>query len=258
MTGLRPGDRVVNRSRSRCELLLHVRHRTADPVREPPGHRRGAWAPFVRLHPPVRARSPAARPSTCACREPRYGPIGAGGAGRRPPRSILRRPQHTAWQAVTTAPPPGRQRPRCSTRRSATWPAGSPRSRAPDGCSAWTSCRAAATVRQGAWRTYDLRSFDSEGRLVAAIQNETDGRGPDAVIDAVGTRAHGGSRKLVQQARAVMPRAIGGKLAGRFSVDRLAALYTAIDLVRRGGTISLSGVYSMARPDADAHDVRQA
>jgi threonine dehydrogenase-like Zn-dependent dehydrogenase len=32
-------------------------------------------------------------------------------------------------------------------------------------------------------------------------------------------------------------------------VDRLAALYTAIDVVRRGGTISLSGVYGgMADP----------
>jgi threonine dehydrogenase-like Zn-dependent dehydrogenase len=98
--------------------------------------------------------------------------------------------------------------------------------------------------------TYDLRSFDGEKELVAAIQDETDGRGPDAVIDAVGTEAHGGATaKLVQQAAAVMPRAIGGKLAERFSVDRLAALYTAIDLVRRGGTISLSGVYGgMADP----------
>ncbi|MGX1116308.1 threonine dehydrogenase-like Zn-dependent dehydrogenase [Streptomyces ambofaciens] len=70
------------------------------------------------------------------------------------------------------------------------------------------------------------------------------------MIDAVGTEAHGGAvAKLVQQAAAVIPRAIGGPLAERFSVDRLAALYTAIDLVRRGGTISLSGVYGgMADP----------
>lgn len=55
--------------------------------------------------------------------------------------------------------------------------------------------------------------------------------------------------KLVQQTAAVLPRAIGGPLAERFSIDRLAALYTAIDLVRRGGTISLSGVYGgMADP----------
>ncbi|PZT71017.1 glutathione-dependent formaldehyde dehydrogenase [Streptomyces sp. SW4] len=93
-------------------------------------------------------------------------------------------------------------------------------------------------------QTYDLRSFDREKELVAAIQDETDGRGPDAVIDAVGTEAHGSAAaKLVQQGAALLPRKIGGPLAERFSVDRLAALYTAIELVRRGGTISLSGVY---------------
>ncbi|MBQ1092722.1 zinc-dependent alcohol dehydrogenase [Streptomyces sp. B93] len=93
-------------------------------------------------------------------------------------------------------------------------------------------------------QTYDLRSFDKEKELVAAIQDETDGRGPDAVIDAVGTEAHGSAAaRLAQQATSVMPRAVSGRLAERISIDRLAALYLAIDLVRRGGTISLSGVY---------------
>ncbi|MFJ8046680.1 zinc-dependent alcohol dehydrogenase [Streptomyces luteogriseus] len=98
--------------------------------------------------------------------------------------------------------------------------------------------------------TFDLRSFDDEKELVAAIQDRTDGRGPDAVIDAVGTEAHGSAAaRLVQNAAAILPRKIGAPIAERFSVDRLAALYTAIDLVRRGGTISLSGVYGgMADP----------
>ncbi|MEU5179258.1 zinc-dependent alcohol dehydrogenase [Streptomyces longwoodensis] len=98
--------------------------------------------------------------------------------------------------------------------------------------------------------TFDLRSFDSEKELVEAIRDETDGRGPDAVIDAVGTEAHGSAiAKLVQNAAAVMPRKLSGPMAERFSVDRLAALYTAIELVRRGGTLSLSGVYGgMADP----------
>ncbi|MFF8352442.1 zinc-dependent alcohol dehydrogenase [Streptomyces chartreusis] len=92
--------------------------------------------------------------------------------------------------------------------------------------------------------TFDLRSFDDEKELVAAIRDRTDGRGPDAVIDAVGTEAHGSAAaRLAQQASALLPRKLGAPLAERFSVDRLAALYTAIDLVRRGGTISLSGVY---------------
>jgi threonine dehydrogenase-like Zn-dependent dehydrogenase len=105
-------------------------------------------------------------------------------------------------------------------------------------------------ARERGVETYDLRSFDDEKELVAAIRDATDGRGPDAVIDAVGTEAHGSAAaKLAQSASAMLPRKIGGPFAERFSVDRLAALHTAIDLVRRGGTISLSGVYGgMADP----------
>ncbi|NUP16521.1 MAG: glutathione-dependent formaldehyde dehydrogenase [Streptomyces sp.] len=99
-------------------------------------------------------------------------------------------------------------------------------------------------ARERGVETYDLRSFHDEKELVAAIRDETDGRGPDAVIDAVGTEAHGSAAaRLAQQASAMLPRRLGAPLAERFSVDRLAALHTAIDLVRRGGTISLSGVY---------------
>ncbi|MFI6934769.1 zinc-dependent alcohol dehydrogenase [Streptomyces sp. NPDC050287] len=99
-------------------------------------------------------------------------------------------------------------------------------------------------ARRRGVETYDLRSFDNEKELVQAIRDETDGRGPDAVIDAVGTEAHGSAAaKLAQQASALLPRKISGPFAERFSVDRLAALYTAIELVRRGGTISLSGIY---------------
>lgn len=98
--------------------------------------------------------------------------------------------------------------------------------------------------------TFDLRSFDDEKELVEAIRDQTDSRGPDAVIDAVGTEAHGSAAaRMVQNASALLPRKISGPMAERFSVDRLAALYTAIELVRRGGTISLSGVYGgMADP----------
>ncbi|MEU4485261.1 zinc-dependent alcohol dehydrogenase [Streptomyces purpurascens] len=92
--------------------------------------------------------------------------------------------------------------------------------------------------------TYDLRSFDDEKELVAAIRDETDGRGPDAVIDAVGTEAHGSAAaRMVQNASSILPRKLSGPLAERFSIDRLTALHTAIDLVRRGGTLSLSGIY---------------
>lgn len=109
--------------------------------------------------------------------------------------------------------------------------------------------RLARAQRRGV-ETYDLRAFDDEKALVHAIRDVTGGRGPDAVIDAVGTEAHGShAAKLAQTATALMPRKLSGPLAERFSIDRLGALYTAIDLVRRGGTISLSGVYGgMADP----------
>ncbi|WP_189788230.1 zinc-dependent alcohol dehydrogenase [Streptomyces capitiformicae] len=91
---------------------------------------------------------------------------------------------------------------------------------------------------------YDLRDFDSQKELVTALQDRTAGRGPDAVIDAVGTEAHGSAAaRLAQTATGLLPRAIGARFAEHLSVDRLAALHTAIDLVRRGGTISISGVY---------------
>ncbi|WP_435642696.1 zinc-dependent alcohol dehydrogenase [Streptomyces sp. H49] len=109
--------------------------------------------------------------------------------------------------------------------------------------------RLARANRRGV-KTYDLRAFDDEKTLIHAIQEATGGRGPDAVIDAVGTEAHGSAAaKLAQQATALLPRKISAPFAERFSVDRLGALYMAIDLVRRGGTISLSGVYGgMADP----------
>lgn len=103
--------------------------------------------------------------------------------------------------------------------------------------------RLARAGRDGV-ETYDLRAFDDEKALVHAIRDETGGRGPDAVIDAVGTEAHGSAAaKLAQTATGLLPRKISAPLAERFSIDRLSALYMAIDLVRRGGTISLSGVY---------------
>ncbi|MEV6117044.1 zinc-dependent alcohol dehydrogenase [Streptomyces sp. NPDC052109] len=103
--------------------------------------------------------------------------------------------------------------------------------------------RLARADRDGV-ETYDLRAFDDEKALVNAVRDETGGRGPDAVIDAVGTEAHGSAAaKLAQTATGLLPRKLSGPLAERFSIDRLGALYMAIDLVRRGGTISLSGVY---------------
>ena len=89
--------------------------------------------------------------------------------------------------------------------------------------------------------TLDLREVDD---VRQAVLDLTDGRGPDAVVDAVGMEAHGSPvTKLVQQMAGLLPDAVAEKVFENAGVDRLGALYLAIDLVRRGGTISLSGVY---------------
>lgn len=89
--------------------------------------------------------------------------------------------------------------------------------------------------------TIDLREASDLGEV---IRDRTDGRGTDAVIDAVGMEAHGsGGAKAVQQLSSLLPDAVAGPLISKAGIDRLAALYSAIDIVRRGGTISIIGVY---------------
>lgn len=79
------------------------------------------------------------------------------------------------------------------------------------------------------------------------VREMTGGRGPDSVIDAVGMEAHGApGAKIAQRLASLLPDAIGQPMMEKAGVDRLTALHTAIDLVRRGGTISLSGVYGGA------------
>ncbi|MEH0417001.1 alcohol dehydrogenase catalytic domain-containing protein [Streptomyces sp. B21-083] len=91
----------------------------------------------------------------------------------------------------------------------------------------------------------DLRRHKKD--LGDAVRELTDGRGTDAVIDAVGMEAHGTQvAKTVQWATALLPDALAQPLMEKAGVDRLGALYAAIDLVRRGGTVSLSGVYGGA------------
>jgi threonine dehydrogenase-like Zn-dependent dehydrogenase len=81
-----------------------------------------------------------------------------------------------------------------------------------------------------------------------AIRELTDGRGADAVIDAVGMEAHGSKvATMAQTAVGVLPKRLAAPLTERAGVDRLVALLTAIDAVRRGGTISVVGVYGGAK-----------
>ncbi|HWI22761.1 MAG TPA: zinc-dependent alcohol dehydrogenase [Baekduia sp.] len=88
----------------------------------------------------------------------------------------------------------------------------------------------------------DLR--DHEDDLADAIRAMTDGRGPDSVLDAVGMEAHGSpGGKLARQMASLLPDPLQAQMMQKAGMDQLNAIYLAIDIVRRGGTISLSGVY---------------
>jgi threonine dehydrogenase-like Zn-dependent dehydrogenase len=90
--------------------------------------------------------------------------------------------------------------------------------------------------------TLNVDSFN--GDLPEAIRERTGGRGPDSVIDAVGMEAHGSPvGALAHRMVGLLPSAVAEKVMEKGGIDKLNAFYLAIDIVRRGGTISLSGVY---------------
>ncbi|WP_111768255.1 zinc-dependent alcohol dehydrogenase [Nakamurella deserti] len=80
-----------------------------------------------------------------------------------------------------------------------------------------------------------------------ALRQMTKGRGPDSVVDAVGMEAHGGVgnklTKVAQAAAGLLPGPIARPVFETVGLDRLTALHQSLDAVRRGGTVSLSGVY---------------
>lgn len=100
--------------------------------------------------------------------------------------------------------------------------------------------RLARVAARGA-ETIDSGKCDD---LPALVRELTDGRGADSVIDAVGMEAHGSPvAETAQKAVGLLPKKVASAVMMRAGVDRLAALLTAIEAVRRGGTISISGVY---------------
>ena len=95
-------------------------------------------------------------------------------------------------------------------------------------------------------RRHGVHAVDvrEDGDIADTLRSLTDGRGPDSVIDAVGMEAHGAPvGKLAQTLAGMLPDALAAKMIEKGGVDRLSVLHASIDTVRRGGTISLSGVY---------------
>ena len=90
----------------------------------------------------------------------------------------------------------------------------------------------------------NLDGYHSDADLVQVVRDKTGGRGPDAVIDAVGMEAHGSpAAKVAHKMTELLPGPVAARLMRKAGVDRLAAVHLAIDIVRRGGTISVIGVY---------------
>jgi S-(hydroxymethyl)glutathione dehydrogenase/alcohol dehydrogenase len=87
----------------------------------------------------------------------------------------------------------------------------------------------------------DLNGVDD---VAEEVRSRTNGRGADSVIDAVGMEAHGSPvAEVGQRIFNALPKKLVSPLMQKVGVDRMSAIYTAIDAVRRGGTISLIGVY---------------
>jgi len=96
-------------------------------------------------------------------------------------------------------------------------------------------------ARRNGIEVLDLNEYEDLGD---ELRERTGGRGPDSAIDAVGMEAHGsGGAKVAQTLVGLLPDAVASKMMERTGVDRLASLLACIDVVRRGGTISISGVY---------------
>jgi threonine dehydrogenase-like Zn-dependent dehydrogenase len=91
---------------------------------------------------------------------------------------------------------------------------------------------------------WGVEVLDLDGDVVAKLKEATNGRGPDGIVDAVGMEAHGEPLVgLAQKAVGLLPDALAQRAMTTVGVDRLTAMHTAFDAVRRGGTVSLSGVY---------------
>ncbi|MBG6217807.1 threonine dehydrogenase-like Zn-dependent dehydrogenase [Arthrobacter sp. CAN_A6] len=98
--------------------------------------------------------------------------------------------------------------------------------------------------RRAMAQRHGVETIDFTKDLGEELRSMTGGRGPDSIVDAVGLEAHNSPvGAFAQNAVGLLPDALAQKAMDVAGVDRLSALHSAVDAVRRGGTISLSGVY---------------
>jgi threonine dehydrogenase-like Zn-dependent dehydrogenase len=98
-----------------------------------------------------------------------------------------------------------------------------------------------ALARRHGIETLDISEVDD---VAAALLDLTGGRGPDGVLEAVGMEAHGSpGQSAAIKAVGLLPDAVAAPLIKSAGLDRMGALDTAFKAVRRGGVVSISGVY---------------
>lgn len=92
----------------------------------------------------------------------------------------------------------------------------------------------------------DVREFEGDQQALAqTVRDKLGGRDPEAVIDAVGLEAHGSPNvQAVQQLTGILPDKAAQEVFTTAGMDRLFALHSAIEIVGRGGTLSIIGVYA--------------
>ncbi|WP_323960006.1 alcohol dehydrogenase catalytic domain-containing protein [Arthrobacter sp. JZ12] len=98
--------------------------------------------------------------------------------------------------------------------------------------------------RRAMAQRHGIEHIDFSENVGDELREMTDGRGPDSVVDAVGMEAHNSPMgAFAQNAAGLLPDPLAKKAIETAGVDRLTVLHASIDAVRRGGTVSLSGVY---------------
>ena len=103
-------------------------------------------------------------------------------------------------------------------------------------------------ARDGGIEVLDVSDDPGDtGGIAERIRELTDGRGTDSAIDAVGMEAHGAPfGELAQKAASFLPDAVARTMVEKAGIDRLSALLACFESVRRGGSVSISGVYGGA------------
>ncbi|MGH3364444.1 MAG: zinc-dependent alcohol dehydrogenase, partial [Nocardioidaceae bacterium] len=96
-------------------------------------------------------------------------------------------------------------------------------------------------ARRHGIETIDMSHVDDVAEAVIEL---TGGRGADGVVEAVGMEAHDSPvGKAAHAAVGLLPDALAKPMVDKMAIDRLGALRPALKAVRRGGTVSVSGVY---------------